>query len=849
MILSIIIVSYNTKELLEQCLESIRDSLKDKLQNSKTQKLQNSKFKSQAPSQGLSLADIEVIIVDNNSTDGSQEYLAKLKAQNSKFKIKTQNSKLTDKPKKQPLNIKVILNNENVGFSRAVNQGIKIAKGEYILLLNSDIRVLPGSISKLIAVAEKKKDAGVVAPKLLNKDGKTSQASCYHLPTIGRAFQEFWLKKPGAFNKYLPRGGHPTSVEAVVGAAMLIPKATIDLVGGFSEKFFMYYEDLDFCRRVKKAGLKVYYAPQARMIHHHGASGKKEPQKVNRYLVESSRKYHGLVKHLLINFFIKTSLHRGLIPLLIIVLGLLVYAVFPLLKYDFFESHDGFFHLIRLAEFDKAIKSGQIPPRWAPGLANGLGAPVFNYFYPLAYYLGEAFHLVGFSLAWSIRLIFILGSFLGFLLTFLFLKRHFSYLPSFFGAFFYIFAPYTFTNIYVRGNLPEFLALMILPGVFCFGEAVVSGTCPTPIKTILFSLSLASLIMAHNIVALLGLFWFLFYLFLTRGLKIKKIIWPTLLGLGLSAFFWLPALLETQFVHLSTERVFNWWDHFPTIRQLIYSPWGYGVSLPGPGDTMSFQIGLPHLFLFLSSLVLTIIYFLKKRVKQLISKPKALWFFLISSFCFIFLMNYRSTFLWQTIPLLSRVQFPWRFLGFLNFSLVFLIALLFNAVLTFGKKLWIGILILFFLTISMGAYHSYPKIKRVVSQEKILTSPEAAQTTTNANEILPIFAPIDYYRYDFDQALPCQEFSCQALVDLEKEEEIVFAKFYFPSWQSNVGQVYPQEETGLLAVTLPKGKHHVLISWQETKIAQTANIISLFSLLAAIGHCFWLKNENNKNSN
>ncbi|MDD5074219.1 MAG: glycosyltransferase, partial [Candidatus Shapirobacteria bacterium] len=729
------------------------------------------------------------------------------------------------------------------GFAKAVNQGIRVARGKYVLLLNSDIRVLSGSIEKLIKLMDSKKDAGLVAPKLFNKDGRTSQASCYNLPTVGRVIQEFWFKKTGAFEKFLPRGGQPISVEAVVGAAMLIPKVTIDLIGDFDEKFFMYYEDLDFCRKIKKAGLKVYYVPQAKMIHHHGASGQKEPHKVNHYLVESSRKYHGLIKDRLINFLIKTSFYRKLIPLFLVIIGLLGYAVFPLLKFEFFASHDAFFHLIRLAEFDKAIRGGQIPPRWAPGLAGGLGAPVFNYFYPLSYYLAEALHLVGFSLASSVRLLFILGLIGGFSLTFLFLKRHFAYFASLLGAFFYIFAPYTFTNIYVRGNLPEFLALMILPGIFYFGEKIIFKKHPSSTAIFFFSLLLASFIMAHNIVSLWGVFWFSLYLLISAGKKAIKIIGPFLLGLGLSAFFWFPALLETSLVHLSSETVFNWWDHFPTLSQLVYSSWGYGVSLPGPGDTMSFQIGLPHLFLFLSALALVIICSVKRRIKLFLTKPIPLWLFIASSLGFVFLMNHRSAFLWQMVPFLSRVQFPWRFLGFLNFAIIFPITFLFNGILTTKKKLWVNLVVLVFLTASFGCYYSFPKVSRVLSEEKILTSSEATETTTNANEILPIWAPTDYYRYDFGKALSCQDFSCQALINLEEETEIVFAKFYFPSWQSNVGQTFAQKETGLTTIRLPQGKHDIKVYWQETKIQQVANITSLFSLIVVVGYGFLVKKK------
>ena len=478
------------------------------------------------------------------------------------------------------------------------------------------------------------------------------------------------------------------------------------------------------------------------------------------------------------------------------------------------------------------------------GLAGGLGAPVFNYFYPLSYYLGEAFHLVGFSLASSVRLLFVLGFIGGFSLTFLFLKRHFAYFASFLGAFFYVFAPYTFTNIYVRGNLPEFLALMILPGIFYFGEEIVFKKRPSSMVVFFFSLLLAFFAMAHNIVSLWGVFWFSLYLLLTAGKRVIKIILPSLLGLGLSAFFWFPALLETQLVHLSRETVFNWWDHFPTINQLVYSPWGYGVSLPGPGDTMSFQIGLPHLFLFLSALALVIICSVKKKIKLFLTKPAPLWLFIASSLGFIFLMNHRSAALWQAVPFLSRVQFPWRFLGFFNFAFIFPITFLFNGILTTKKRVWVNLIVLLFLAASFGCYYSFPKISRALSEEKVLTSSEATETTTNANEILPIWAPTDYYRYDFSQALSCQDFSCQALVKLEKETEVVFAKFYFPAWQSNIGQTFAQEETGLLALVLPEGEHNVQIRWQETKIQKMANLLSLTSLMLIV--LYWALEKKKK---
>jgi len=280
-ILSIIIISYNTKKLLEECIESIIKSLAN-------------------PKHQASSISYEIIVVDNNSQDDSVKMLKDLK-------LKLENS------------LKVIVNNDNLGFAKAVNQGIKESRGEYILLLNSDIKVLPGTIKELISFAQKRKDAGIVAPKLLNKNGKTSQASCYKLPTIRGAINEYWFGKKGSYEKYLPRGGNPVRVEAVIGAAMLLPKTVIDVVGLLNEKYFMYFEDLVYCRRVSQNGLAVYYLPQIRVIHHHGASGKKTPPKMSRYLVKSSKKFNGFLKYSLISTIIKLSRLRK-IPFLFLMM-------------------------------------------------------------------------------------------------------------------------------------------------------------------------------------------------------------------------------------------------------------------------------------------------------------------------------------------------------------------------------------------------------------------------------------------------------------------------------------------------------------------------------------------------
>jgi GT2 family glycosyltransferase len=228
----------------------------------------------------------EIIVVDNGSRDGS----AKL-AESYKVK-KTKN-----------LTLKLIQNKQNLGFAKGVNQGIRQVEGKIIFLLNSDTVVKKGALGALLDF-EKKFRPVIVGAKLLNSDG-TVQPSVFHLPTIGRAISEYWLGKKGSFSKYSPVEEKPVEVEAVVGGAMLISKEVIEKVGLFDERYFMYFEDLDYCRRARKIGFKIYYLPSARIVHQHGASGRNISTRTNRWLVESSKIYHGPAKHNLITLILR----------------------------------------------------------------------------------------------------------------------------------------------------------------------------------------------------------------------------------------------------------------------------------------------------------------------------------------------------------------------------------------------------------------------------------------------------------------------------------------------------------------------------------------------------------------
>ena len=189
-------------------------------------------------------------------------------------------------PPKVSYEIVVIDNSvDNVGFAKGNNEGIKKAKGKYILLLNSDTEVKKNSIDTMLEFAKKHSDLGAVASRLLNKDGSI-QPSCFDFPTI------FKITK-----KYAPESRQVVDV-AVMAAFLITPKC-LQKVGLLDEKYFMYFEDFDYCRRIKKAGLKVYYLAEAEIVHIHGASGG-----VNKLLIESAKKYHGVLGYYVQTFIL-----------------------------------------------------------------------------------------------------------------------------------------------------------------------------------------------------------------------------------------------------------------------------------------------------------------------------------------------------------------------------------------------------------------------------------------------------------------------------------------------------------------------------------------------------------------
>ena len=224
--ISIVIVNWNTRDLLQKCLASIDSSF---------------------PQSAL-----EVWVVDNASTDKSCEMVKQL------FPT-----------------VNLIENDQNIGFAQANNQAIRSSNAQFVLLLNPDTELMPGALEKMLQFLQNHPKVGAVGPRVLNPD-QTLQTSCYPVPTLLREFWRlFHLDKIRVFGVYdMENWDTQTNrrVEVLLGACILIRKEALDSVGLLSEDYFMYTEEVDICYRLGQKQWEIFWIPDAKIIHYGGQS-------------------------------------------------------------------------------------------------------------------------------------------------------------------------------------------------------------------------------------------------------------------------------------------------------------------------------------------------------------------------------------------------------------------------------------------------------------------------------------------------------------------------------------------------------------------------------------------------
>src|SRR3972149_8446869 len=301
-------------------------------------------------------------------------------------------------------------------------------------------------------------------------------------------------------------------------------------------------------------------------------------------------------------FFQNTKRTNFLI--LALILGAAALACIPLLRGDFFHFSDEP-HIANLFEMVRALGSGQIPPRWAPDMSFEFGYPLFNFYYVLPYYLGSLVYFLTHSLIFSLKFVFFMSVPLSGVFMYLWLKKHTDSWAALLGSILYIFTPYRAVDLYVRGAIGEAMAFAFFPLLLLAIFRIYEKGRLKDVGILAFVTGL--FLLSHNLAPILFLpFAALYALVLAKTFGSLKSLLRTMLGfilgLGTASYFVVPAFIEKGLLVGTTP--FNYLDHFPFIKQLIYSPFRYGASLPGPNDDISLQVGVINWILVILSVFL-----------------------------------------------------------------------------------------------------------------------------------------------------------------------------------------------------------------------------------------------------
>lgn len=541
---------------------------------------------------------------------------------------------------------------------------------------------------------------------------------------------------------------------------------------------------------------------------------------------------------------------KPLITLLVLFIIILP-TILPFFNSRFFYTQDHIF-IARLHQVSAALVDGQFPLRWAPDLR--FGEPLFIFYAPLPYYIGALIHLIGLNFIWVAKILFILSSFLSAVTMYLFCSKLFSTKGALISAILYTYAPYRAVDLYVRGALSEAWAFIFFPLIFYASMLVAEKRS---FKTSAFlSLSLAGLFLTHNVTTLmflpfLGLWWI--YLFLKE--KNWKIFLPLIgsfiLGLGIAASFLIPAMFERQFIQTKYLIVgyFNFRAHFIAVKQFFSTFWGYGSSLWGLDDGMSFQVGLIHWAVLTLSIVIG---FFNRRSKKILT----LLLFLIGSFVLsLFFQHNKSAFIWEAIPTMAFIQFPWRFLAITIF-IVSIIGAFIGDYLT--KKYRVAYFILIILIVFVNLLYFKPK-EYVDNSffDKFLHVETMRRGVDLTKDYLPIwvqtidgemFNTLRTQKGEIDvRSFERKSTKVESSLNINKDSLIEAPITYFPGWEVLANEKVITQSSpskmGLIRFELPKQEGiKIKIEFRDTPARIIGNAISLICLILVFG-LFFLKKE------
>lgn len=574
---------------------------------------------------------------------------------------------------------------------------------------------------------------------------------------------------------------------------------------------------------------------------------------------------------------------------ILIVLILAFWSITPLFESGFFPIHDDT-QVVRVEQMHKSLEDGLFPVRWVADLGYGFGYPIFNFYAPLAYYVGALFMFLGFDALIATKIMIGIGTLLAGVSMYLLARAFWGRVGGILSAILYVYAPYHALNIYVRGAIAELWAYAFIPLVFLgiykvfqsikdylelisnsklknssFAKASADkqkSKLQIKIKksiwnwVCLTSLSYAAIILSHNLTAMmvtpyLIVFAAYFYIKLRKSDRIYKpyfVFLGMLIGILISAFYWLPVPFEIKYTNVLSVvgGGSDFRDHFVCAAQLWNSQWGFAGSAPGCIDGFSLKIGKLHIILSAISIFWL---FLKRKLDV---RFYALFMFSVFYVLSIFMTLKESRFIWEAFPQMAFFQFPWRFLS----MIVFFASLLAGGSLEILDKFknnnnirfikFFGVLILtagvLFLEAKLFMPQRYldSSVKDYTKLETILWDKSKI-----SDEYMPegFLKPIHKYSVAREKFVKNKDVRVisyfektgyiRAELDVLRPTRLKLNIAYFPAWHIfiNGNQAWFGYSSEGMIVDLRQGRQTIEIGFTQTPIEKIGNFISIAGII------------------
>lgn len=551
-----------------------------------------------------------------------------------------------------------------------------------------------------------------------------------------------------------------------------------------------------------------------------------------------------------------------------LVLGALLILLIPsfwrMLKPGIYSMQD--FHFFRVYEYHKCIIDLQIPCRWSPDVAFEYGQPLFNFYGQLPYLYGEIFLFLGASVIDTTKILFASSLILSALAMFLLAKQMWkNNLAALLSAVIYTYAPYRAVDVFVRGALSECFAFIFFPLVMYFFNDYVEKR--KKVSLLFIILSLSGLILTHNLSVLMLAFfmipWAIYYLTREKAWKlVPNFLIVFIFTFGLTASYLLPVISESKLVTIeeTTKGYFYYQIHFTTLKQLLIERfWGYGASTWSNYDDLSLSVG--HIQWILPTLIAIYLVY-----KKLFKKYLNFFVLFILGWVMLWLTHNKSIIVWEILPVMSYLQFPWRFLSLAVFSFSLASGCLILLI-PKEKIKYILVGLITFIVISLNISFFFEDLWYSINDKQLFSGYRYNQIISSSiHDYWPVYAektpvkkaethPIYLEGTGEGKLVFKNSKKVEYLVTVASESaEISFPVVYFPGWEGFINSqlvfIYPKGELGLISAKFRSGENKFELFFTNTPVRTIGNSISLVTIVVIIILIgFFLKIEKTKNEN